>query len=714
LKNKPKKILTVTIALILLLSLVPMSGLAVRAPPAKPPFDLMIIAPDEFCTALQPLKAHKDATGIKTEIISLEWIYDKFDGRDEPEKVKRCIESYRTNSGLKYVMLVGDVDKFPVRYCRIYDPTHWGHSYAPSDLYYADLYKSDGSYDDWDIDDDQLYGEMGGVPWQAGVSTLNDINLDQVDLRPDVMVGRIPASSVAEVTTYVNKVISYESNAYESNWVEKGLLLVSSGYNEDENRYEDYPGAWECKDHVASNLQAAHISSIKLYDKRIYDLPSGTSDGNPSPGMINDKMNSGVGFVNYAGHGGVTSWTNCYEANNLDKSFGPTQKWQEYFCIDNEIPAVGDVNGDGKDDIVTFIRDTKTGTGQGDVYVALSTGSSFGAGQKWHEYFCIGNEIPAVGDVNGDGKDDIVTFIRDTKTGTGQGDVYVALSTGSSFGAGQKWHEYFCVSDEVPAVGDFNGNGKDDIITFNRTHGTVWVAMSTGSNFGAGERWGGFFCFGNEQPDVGDWDGDGTDDIVNFVRDSKSGTERGDVYVAFPITLQNANKLPVVFAVACDSAHFHPAGAYLDRQGNAFTGPSVCWPADPNAPTRPEPAAVQRNPATNQVYDTDSMAEAFLVKRNTGGIAYIGCYTGSQGGGQNLDKYFFEGYRISQTIEQNVDYHEAILGSLWNYAISRYIDNNFHINLNDLSDWYPAAGYHHIQKYMLFGDPSLRIGGVPG
>jgi hypothetical protein len=60
-KTKPRKIIALTIGRILLLSLVPLSGLAVRAPPAKPPFDLMIITPTDFCTALQPLAAHKNA-----------------------------------------------------------------------------------------------------------------------------------------------------------------------------------------------------------------------------------------------------------------------------------------------------------------------------------------------------------------------------------------------------------------------------------------------------------------------------------------------------------------------------------------------------------------------------------------------------------------------------------------------------------------------------
>ncbi|MFC0033380.1 FG-GAP repeat domain-containing protein, partial [Micromonospora chaiyaphumensis] len=135
---------------------------------------------------------------------------------------------------------------------------------------------------------------------------------------------------------------------------------------------------------------------------------------------------------------------------------GTSVKWNDFFSIGGETASTGDVNGDGRDDIITFAH-----SNTGDVYVALSTGTSFGGGQKWHDWFAPGAEIAAAGDVNGDGRDDVVTFTRDAAA-----DVYVALSSGSSFGPGQKWHEYFSIAGEFPALGDVNGDGRDDIITF--------------------------------------------------------------------------------------------------------------------------------------------------------------------------------------------------------------------------------------------------------
>ncbi|MFI1197801.1 VCBS repeat-containing protein, partial [Micromonospora sp. NPDC020750] len=52
-----------------------------------------------------------------------------------------------------------------------------------------------------------------------------------------------------------------------------------------------------------------------------------------------------------------------------------------------EFPYLADVNGDGKDDIITF---TKSNTN--DIYVGLTTGTTFTAGTKWHDFFGLNGE----------------------------------------------------------------------------------------------------------------------------------------------------------------------------------------------------------------------------------------------------------------------------------------------------------------------------------
>ena len=202
-------------------------------------------------------------------------------------------------------------------------------------------------------------------------------------------------------------------------------------------------------------------------------------------------------------------------------SFGQAQLWHDSFCYPGEICRVGDVNNDHKADIITFTRGTA-----GDVFVAKSNGSSFvGTGQKWHDEFCYGREVCEVGDVNNDGRVDIVVFTRNE---AGAGDVYVAKSNGSKFvGTGQKWHDSFCLNDEICKVGDVNGDGKADVVAFFQGAGQVFVATSNGSSFvGTGQLWGQSFCWPGQVCDVADVSGDGNADVVAFTRGTSA-----DVFV---------------------------------------------------------------------------------------------------------------------------------------------------------------------------------------
>ncbi len=177
---------------------------------------------------------------------------------------------------------------------------------------------------------------------------------------------------------------------------------------------------------------------------------------------------------------------------------------------------IGDFNGDGKDDVVAWHSQT------GDWQVALNDGSRFvqTAGAKresWLKPWAIKNWTPLVGDFDGDGLDDIA--VQNSITGEWQ----VALSDGVRFvphpGRGDfSWLSQWVIGK--PFVGDFNGDGKADLLIWNGWNRRFYVAITTKHQFVPNNEG---LCLGDVQPGtfplVGDFDGDGKAEIL--VKDAK-------------------------------------------------------------------------------------------------------------------------------------------------------------------------------------------------
>jgi len=268
----------------------------------------LIITPDEYVDELEVLVNYKQSTGRFVHLINLTTIDNAYTGVDLPEKIKKCIADYELYSNVLYVMLVGDSDKFPVRYCRSYN-TGWGSKFYPSDLYYADLYNSSYGFDDWDGDNDGIIGEFD----VSGGTNISQVNIDDIDMHPDISLARVPASTSAELTTYINKIIDYEMKA-PGNWFYNSVLAV-------DGHAVPFGDTVKTNEDVLPYLTGSGFNVYKRYmDNAQWTGQSYTARRTE----ISTRLNNGVGFVNYYGHGTRKTWCNKYELGWYDETAIPS------------------------------------------------------------------------------------------------------------------------------------------------------------------------------------------------------------------------------------------------------------------------------------------------------------------------------------------------------------------------------------------------------
>jgi hypothetical protein len=170
--------------------------------------------------------------------------------------------------------------------------------------------------------------------------------------------------------------------------------------------------------------------------------------------------------------------------------------------------AVGDFNGDGIADVAvanqsSYDLSVLLGKGDGTFQAAVSYASG-----------TVSNSV-AVGDFNGDGKADLVFP-------SGAVDVGVLLGNGNGTFQAVVFYNVDLLPDSV-AVGDFNGDGRPDLAVTNSQGNDVSVLLGNGdgtfrtaANYGVGTK--------PQSVAVGDFNGDGAPDlaVANFTSNNVS------------------------------------------------------------------------------------------------------------------------------------------------------------------------------------------------
>ncbi|MDD5347357.1 MAG: C25 family cysteine peptidase, partial [Candidatus Omnitrophica bacterium] len=226
--------------------------------------DYIIIACDNFVEETAPLAAYRQSQGLAVKTVKLTDVYDEFNyGVASPYAVKYFLQYAYENwqkPAPTYVLLVGDAT-YDFR-----DDEGWGFTnYMPTYFIY-----------------NQDFGETATDSWFACFDSATDIF-------PEMLVGRFPAKTEAQVTAMVNKTIAYEAVPLTEDWTKKTVFVA-----DDESMFEQMV-----------NTLSAQVT--RDYSKNTIYLGD-YANVNDCKQDIRSAFNSGALLVTYAGHGSIQLW----------------------------------------------------------------------------------------------------------------------------------------------------------------------------------------------------------------------------------------------------------------------------------------------------------------------------------------------------------------------------------------------------------------------
>lgn len=245
--------------------------------------DLLIVAPREFHTALQPLIQRRQSQGLRVALAAEQDIYPLFNGGIyHPEAIRAFVaHAYATwpAPAPQYVLLVGG-GHFNFKG---YAPETFGEPtriWIPPYLEFADP-------DQGEVPVDARYGDVNG------------------DGFPELMVGRIPANSEAELVTYLNKLLAYDILP-TANWMETVLLVADDG------------GVDYAEPYYAAGLEAIRTDffpqwtvSTQVYIQNYCPKDPANWQNAPCPAAteaLTQTWSLGAALLLYAGHGAPGAW----------------------------------------------------------------------------------------------------------------------------------------------------------------------------------------------------------------------------------------------------------------------------------------------------------------------------------------------------------------------------------------------------------------------
>ncbi len=241
--------------------------------------EYVVVTSETLAPAFERLVEWRQTLGVAAELQTIEMIQERYPGVDAAQRLRRFLQDAHATGQLEAVLLAGDVDHVPSRtlassYFVTARGEHWD---IPADIYFAAL---DG---DFNADGDALFGEVG----------------DQVDLAPELSVGRAPVGSAAEAARFVARQIEYErGRGVGAGFPQTAVVFAEVLFRDDAG--DPIPGQDGAR--YAEDVVGALPSAFQT--ERYYEADS-AYEGDRLLTVANalEALTAGPGLVVHIGHG---------------------------------------------------------------------------------------------------------------------------------------------------------------------------------------------------------------------------------------------------------------------------------------------------------------------------------------------------------------------------------------------------------------------------
>jgi len=250
-----------------------------------------LITTEALIPAFEVLAKWKNQKGIPTKIFTMEYISENYPGVDAAEELRNFLIDLYKNGTLTWVLLGGDTPLVPHREfwseTDVFGFADFSGNIA-SEMYFADL---DGT---WDDDNDGMWGEYE----------------DNLDLKAEINVTRVPVDDREEAEIFVAKVMDYEQHPPE-NFINTALFISES------------TGFYGIDSSLGLDPMDNELFPDRFDIRKLYWDPTPYPDAEPnSETLQKDAFGNGPNLYVHFGHGGGSdiSYLGRDEVQSLENS----------------------------------------------------------------------------------------------------------------------------------------------------------------------------------------------------------------------------------------------------------------------------------------------------------------------------------------------------------------------------------------------------------